>query len=118
MSGLEDSEIIATATKHSSADSFEYPNEELEGYTSCEVCGDFVPTEEIREVIRAKMLEFSSGSGTDFESATYACCEQCNPLYSDYEKPLFTRILSIFRHEIVFVPIMLVVSLAILYSFV
>ena len=117
MSGFKDSEIIATATKHSSADSFKYPNEELEGFTSCEVCGHFVPTEEIREVIRAKMLEF--GSGTDFEPVVCACCKQCNPMYTgDYEKPLFTRILSIFRHEIVFVPIMLVVSLAILYSFV
>ena len=115
MSGLKDSEIIATATKHSSADSFKYPNEELEGFTSCEVCGHFVPTEEIREVIRAKMLL----DGTDFEPAVCACCRQCNPMYAgDYEKPFFTRMLSIFRHEIVFVPIMLVVALAILYSFV
>ena len=111
MSGLEDSEIIATATKHSSADSFEYPNEELEGYTSCEVCDYFVPTEEIRSVMCNKWEDPLR------IARVRACCEQCNPLYSDCE-PLSTRILSIFLHEIVVVPIIMIIAFAILYSFV
>lgn len=113
MSGLKDSEIIATATKHSSADSFKYPNEELEGFTSCEVCGHFVPTEELRSVTCNKWEDFLH------ITKVRSCCKQCNPLYTgDYEKSLFTRILSIFLHEVVYVPIIMIAAFAILYNIV